>query len=92
MQAVGDGTGVKPMYEMQMELKHLPFLQPAPERFMRHITAAESCGRPPVTMQRVERVRTLLAKLGSCQHNGFPVMSTTPEGCAVAVCAACAFL
>lgn len=56
-QAVGDGTGIKPIYEVQMEIKGLPFLQPQPEAFMRHITAKECCGRPPVTFNRVEKVR-----------------------------------
>lgn len=56
-QAVGDGTGIKPVYEVQMAVKGLPFLQPQPEAFMRHISAKECCGRPPVTFNRVEKVR-----------------------------------
>jgi chloride channel 7 len=55
-QAVGDGTGVKPIYEMQMDYKRLPFLQPDPQPVMRHITVRECCGRPPVTFLRVEQV------------------------------------
>jgi hypothetical protein len=47
-----------------------------------------SCCRLPVTLQRVERVRTLLAKLGSCQHNNFSVKSTPDEGYIVKICAA----
>jgi hypothetical protein len=35
----------------------LPFLEPDPEGTSRHITARESCGAPPVTLQRVEKVR-----------------------------------
>ncbi len=55
-QAVGDGTGVKPIYESQMEYKGLPFLEPSPDAIMRHVTARECCGKPPVTFNRVERV------------------------------------
>jgi chloride channel 7 len=57
MQAVGDGTGILPIYEMQMEYKGLPYLHPAPEPVMRHIMVKECCGRPPVALQRVEQVR-----------------------------------
>jgi chloride channel 7 len=37
--AVGDGTGVKPTYEAQIDVKELPYLEGHPERFLRHITA-----------------------------------------------------
>lgn len=57
VQAVGDGTGVRPIYEVATATKGLPFLQPQPEPFMRHITAKECCGHPPVTFNRVEKVR-----------------------------------
>ncbi|GIL91065.1 hypothetical protein Vretimale_9495 [Volvox reticuliferus] len=78
--AVGDGTGIKPVYEVQMSVKGLPFLQPQPEAFMRHISAKECCGRPPVTFSRVEKVRSLVETLRSNQHNGFPVMGRGVDG------------
>ncbi|PNW88649.1 hypothetical protein CHLRE_01g038700v5 [Chlamydomonas reinhardtii] len=78
--AVGDGTGIKPIYEVQMEIKGLPFLQPQPEAFMRHITAKECCGRPPVTFNRVEKVRSIVETLRSNGHNGFPVLHRGPDG------------
>ncbi|GLC67770.1 hypothetical protein PLESTF_000605500 [Pleodorina starrii] len=78
--AVGDGTGIKPVYEVQMSVKGLPFLQPQPEAFMRHITAKECCGRPPVTFNRVEKVRSLVEALRSTLHNGFPVMGRGADG------------
>ncbi|KAG2444895.1 hypothetical protein HXX76_001631 [Chlamydomonas incerta] len=78
--AVGDGTGIKPIYEVQMEVKGLPFLQPQPEAFMRHITAKECCGRPPVTFNRVEKVRSIVETLRSNGHNGFPVLHRGPDG------------
>lgn len=37
--AVGDGTGVKPTYEAQIDVKDFPYLEQHPERFLRHITA-----------------------------------------------------
>jgi hypothetical protein len=80
LQAVGDGTGVKPIYDSLIEVKDLPYLDPDPEPLMRHITAAEAAGRPPVTFQRVERVAVLLSVLQSRQHNGFPVTATGADG------------
>mmetsp|Transcript_13825 Transcript_13825/g.37368 ORF Transcript_13825/g.37368 Transcript_13825/m.37368 type:complete len:858 (-) Transcript_13825:79-2652(-) len=77
---VGDGTGVKPIYEVQMQNKGLPFLAPSGDILLQHITAKECCGRPPVTFQRVEKVQRVLEVLNSCSHNGFPVINQTGEG------------
>ncbi|MEW5313527.1 MAG: hypothetical protein WDW38_005088 [Sanguina aurantia] len=71
--AVGDGTGVRPLYEFQMAVKDMPFMPPEPEAFMKHITARECCGKPTITLQRVERVSHLMSVLRSNSHNGFPV-------------------
>ena len=79
-QAVGDGTGVKPVYESLIEVKNLPFLDNSPDGLMHHVTAAEACGKPPVTFQRVERVFTLLNTLKTTTHNGFPVIATGADG------------
>lgn len=69
-QAVGDGTGVKPIYESLMDAKRLPYLEPATDGLMRHITAAEACGAPAVCFQRVERVALILDTLKATRHNG----------------------
>jgi CBS domain-containing protein len=74
-QAVGDGTGVQPIYELLMQLKGLPFLGPAPHSLMRHVSAAEVAGRPAVTLNRVERVGAILQLLRSTAHSGFLVVS-----------------
>ncbi|KAJ9530837.1 hypothetical protein QJQ45_028717 [Haematococcus lacustris] len=94
-QAVGDGTGVAPLYNEQMRLKGLPFLAPSPSPVLRHISAKECCGRPPVAFNQVEQVRHkpvlgntfhsvrvghLVAVLKACHHNGFPVMHTAADG------------
>lgn len=63
---MGDGTGVKPIYEVQMGVKRLPFLDRTPDNFMRHIMAKEVMGKPPVTFQRVEKVR---GRAGGAQSN-----------------------
>ncbi|KAJ9530379.1 hypothetical protein QJQ45_000747 [Haematococcus lacustris] len=78
--AVGDGTGVAPLYNEQMRLKGLPFLAPSPSPVLRHISAKECCGRPPVAFNQVEQVGHLVAVLKACHHNGFPVMHTATDG------------
>lgn len=78
--AVGDGTGVKPIYELSMEVKSLPYLQPQADRFMRHITAREAAGQPAVTFQRVEKVGVLVDTLQRTGHNGFPVIHRNSDG------------
>ncbi|KAF8058892.1 CLC-D [Scenedesmus sp. PABB004] len=78
--AVGDGTGVKPLYESLIDLKGLPFLERSPHGLMRHITAAEAAGQPAVSFARVERVGTLLAVLRGTPHNGFAVLGSAPDG------------
>lgn len=67
-------AGVAPLYDLMMHARGLPFLEARPERFMRHLTAKEACGGPPVAFQRVERVGTVLQALQQTSHNGFPVV------------------
>eukprot|EP00882_Tetradesmus_deserticola_P024450 GHRQ01026720.1.p2 GENE.GHRQ01026720.1~~GHRQ01026720.1.p2 ORF type:complete len:320 (+),score=157.20 GHRQ01026720.1:381-1340(+) len=78
--AVGDGTGVKPVYESLIELKQLPYLEPHPHSLMRHITAVEAAGQPAVTFARVERVGRILEVLRATLHNGFAVTGAAGDG------------
>lgn len=80
LQAVGDGTGVKPIYESLMDVKDLPFLDPYTDGLMRHVTAKEACGKPAKTFQRVERVSTLVDVLRKTKHHAFPVIANNAEG------------
>lgn len=79
-QAVGDGTGVKPIYESLIDIKQLPFLEPHPHSLMRHITASEAAGQPAVTFSRLERVGRILEVLRSSRHNGFAVIGGMADG------------
>eukprot|EP00878_Enallax_costatus_P009990 GHUV01010428.1.p1 GENE.GHUV01010428.1~~GHUV01010428.1.p1 ORF type:complete len:619 (+),score=131.54 GHUV01010428.1:162-2018(+) len=78
--AVGDGTGMKPIYESLIELKHLPFLENHPHSLMCHMTAAEAAGQPAVTFSRVERVGHILDVLRTTAHNGFAVIGNSLDG------------
>lgn len=79
-QAVGDGTGIKPIYESLMDLKGLPFLESHPDSLAHHITAAEAAGHPAVTLSRVERVATIVDVLRNTRHNGFAVIERGLDG------------
>lgn len=50
---VGDGTGVKALYDLQCDMKHLPVLEHDPETYMRHMTAADVCANPVVKLPEV---------------------------------------
>jgi len=127
LQTVGDGTGVKPIYEVQMEYKGLPYLTANADsllqvRFrgqrlrhamvhacaacsshlracklphvhihnhartqahrslpflllphLQHIAAKECCGRPPVALQRIEKVGCWLGWHLCARSRGVPV-------------------
>jgi chloride channel 7 len=79
-QAVGDGTGIKPIYESLMDLKGLPFLESHPDSLAHHITAAEAAGHPAVTFARVERVSAIVDVLKHTKHNGFAVIERSMDG------------
>lgn len=69
-----------PLYDAYIELKHIPFLEPACPNFVSPFVTAQDIMQTPVTtLPRVVRVRDLVDVLGACQHNGFPVV-LEPEG------------
>lgn len=57
---VGDGTGVKSIYEVLMDVKGMPYLTRQPEGFLRHVNVKECCSQPPVSFLRVEKVSNLV--------------------------------
>ncbi|GMH34108.1 hypothetical protein BSKO_01942 [Bryopsis sp. KO-2023] len=72
---VGDGSGIKAIYDIHVDLKGVPFLEAQPDRFMQHITAREASA-PPVVFNRFETVGHIRAILRMNPHNGFPVLSS----------------
>lgn len=71
---VGDGSGIKAIYDIHVDLKGVPFLEAQPQRFMQHITAKEICSYP-VFFRRFESVGHIRNVLDANKHNGFPVFS-----------------
>lgn len=74
MQAVGDATGVKGIYDFHIDLKRLPLLEAQPDKFMRSLTAGDVASAPVIQLRRFERVTDLLQALEESPSNGFPVV------------------
>ncbi|XP_078447465.1 chloride channel protein CLC-b-like [Wolffia australiana] len=64
------------IYEIILELKGLPFLQPNPEPWMRNLTVGELAAAKPavVSVSSVEKVSRLMEVLTTTSHSGFPVV------------------
>jgi chloride channel 7 len=78
---VGDAFNPS-IYEIILDLKGLPFLEPKPEPWMKDVSVGELAAAKPraVTLQVVEKVSTVVAVLRSTCHNGFPVLEWSRPG------------
>jgi chloride channel 7 len=78
---VGDAFNPS-IYEIILDLKGLPFLEPKPETWMKDLTVGELAAAKPraVTLQVVEKVSTIVEVLRSTAHNGFPVLDRPRPG------------
>ncbi|KAK3136509.1 hypothetical protein QOZ80_5BG0437280 [Eleusine coracana subsp. coracana] len=78
---VGDAFNPS-IYEIILDLKGLPFLEPKPEPWMKDLAVGELAAAKPraVTLQVVEKVSTIVAVLRSTCHNGFPVLDRPRPG------------
>merc|ERR1719313_226895 len=64
------------LYDIHIELKHIPLLEITPEKEMLHMQANNVMvpTETLVSFQPVVTVRHLLTTLDRCEHNGFPVV------------------
>lgn len=78
---VGDAFNPS-IYEIILDLKGLPFLEPKPEPWMKDLTVGELAAAKPrtVSLQVVERVSTIVEVLRGTGHNGFPVVGRPRPG------------
>ncbi|KAK1677078.1 hypothetical protein QYE76_037926 [Lolium multiflorum] len=78
---VGDAFNPS-IYEIILDLKGLPFLEPNPEPWMKDITVGELAAAKPraISLQVVERVSTIVHVLRNTGHNGFPVVDRPRPG------------
>lgn len=64
----------KGIYDIHIELKHVPLLEIKPEKRMLSMQASDIMTRDIVAVEAVVTVDVLLHTLGGCEHHGFPVV------------------
>jgi chloride channel 7 len=67
------------LYDMHVELKCVPFVEPDPPKVMVGMLAGEVMTNPCRKLQEVQSVRGAIQLLNSCTHNGFAVVSNEGE-------------
>lgn len=77
---VGDGSGIKAIYDLHVDLKGVPFLEGQSERFMQYITAKDICAQPVARFKKLEKLHTIWHTLQSTTHNAFPVVGRNGNG------------
>jgi len=65
------------LYDLHVELKAIPFVEPNANDAMEGMVASEVMSAPPRCLREVETVRNVLDLLRSCTHSGFPLVSNT---------------
>jgi CBS domain-containing protein len=71
---VGDFFNIS-LYDMHVEFKCIPFVEDLPPTGMEHLVAADVMSTNLVTFAEIEPAREVYARLSSCRHNGFPVVT-----------------
>jgi len=64
----------KGIYDIHIELKHVPLLEQRPEKQMIALQAKEFMTESPVVLDTMTTVASLVQVLSSCEHHGFPVV------------------
>ena len=67
------------LYDMHVELKCVPFVEPDPPKVMVGMLAGEVMTTPCVAMHEVESVATVIELLKTTTHNGFAVLANDGE-------------
>jgi chloride channel 7 len=67
----------EPMYDMQIHLKEMPFLEGTLHTLgmLNYHPISEIMAHPVVTLQEVDKVRRVMEVLSTTDHNGFPVVN-----------------
>merc|ERR1719198_2293994 len=64
------------LYDIHIELKHVPMLEPFPEKDMIIMRARDVMSKDVLSLHKVEKVDDLLKVLQGCAHHGFPVIES----------------
>lgn len=62
------------LYDMHVEIKCIPFVEPAPPLSISGLLANEVMSTPLKTIHVIPTVHEVITLLRSCKHNGFPVI------------------
>jgi CBS-domain-containing membrane protein len=67
----------EPMYDMQIRLKEMPFLEGTLHSLgmLNYLPISQVMATPVVTLLEVDKVRRVMEVLQTTSHNGFPVVS-----------------
>lgn len=67
----------EPMYDMQLHLKEMPFLEGSLHSLglLNYHHISQIMGQPVITLREVEKVSKIVEVLTTSNHNGFPVVS-----------------
>jgi len=65
------------LYDMHVELKCIPFVEPDPPRHIEGLFSGDVMSRGAVCCSMIPRVHDVIQMLQGCRHNGFPCVSDT---------------
>jgi chloride channel 7 len=67
----------EPMYDMQIHLKNMPFLEGSLHSLgmLNYHPVSEIMAKPIIVLQEIEKVRRVMEVLNTTSHNGFPVVN-----------------
>jgi chloride channel 7 len=67
----------EPMYDIQLKLKHMPFLEGSLHSLgmLNYHPVSEIMSRPVVCLREVDKVKRVMEVLTTTNHNGFPIVS-----------------
>jgi chloride channel 7 len=67
----------EPMYDMQIHLKNMPFLEGSLHSLgmLNYHPVSEIMAKPVIMLQEIEKVRRVMEVLNTTSHNGFPVVN-----------------
>jgi chloride channel 7 len=65
------------LYDMHVELKCVPFVEPEPPRHIEGLFSGDVMSRGAICCNMIPNVHDLIHMLQNCRHNGFPCVSDT---------------
>lgn len=72
-------TIIHPLFDKQIEMKHIPYLEPNPVKEMKILLSKHIMAKHPRCVSEKETIGNLLSLLERTVHNGFPVVNNHRE-------------